>query len=34
VVAHAGARDRVVVVTVGEYAEAYNRREGVVTEQA
>ena len=33
-VARAGARDRVVVVPVGEHAEAHNRQEGVVTVQA
>jgi hypothetical protein len=34
VVARAGARDRVVVVPVGEHAEAHNRQEGEVTVQA
>jgi hypothetical protein len=31
VVAHAGVRNRVVMVPVEEYAEAYNRREGVLS---
>jgi hypothetical protein len=31
VVAHAGARNRVVMVPAEEYAEAHNRREGVVS---